>query len=221
MKKNKMKEKNPWPTDKAMEQVYEKHLWGGIEHDFYSGEGSHHPKIVVPYVTAVSQFLSSFKSPITVCDLGCGDFNIGKQLISFTQKYIGVDIVPNLITRNKQKFFLPNLEFYCLDLAKDTIPKANCVLIRQVLQHLSNQEIIALIPKLYQYKYLILTEHLPTGQFVPNLDVISGQGIRLKKKSGVCLDISPFNLKFTKKEQILSYVTEDGKGKIVTTIYHL
>ena len=51
------KSKTPWPTKAAMEQIYEKHLWGGIEMDFYSGEGSHDPTIVEPYIDCVSNFL--------------------------------------------------------------------------------------------------------------------------------------------------------------------
>jgi len=49
--------KTPWPTKDAMHQIYEQHLWGGNEFDFYSGEGSHKPEIIKPYLEAVSDFL--------------------------------------------------------------------------------------------------------------------------------------------------------------------
>lgn len=71
--------KKPWPTKDAMEQVYEMKLWGGNKSDFYSGEGSHHPDIINPYIDVLTSFLTSFKNPLTVCDLGCGDFNVGKN----------------------------------------------------------------------------------------------------------------------------------------------
>jgi len=159
--------KKPWPTKKAMEQIYEQNLWGHNDADFYSGFGSHNPEIVNPYLKVVKEFLTSFDEPITVCDLGCGDFNIGKELVPFTKKYIGVDIVEDLIHHNKEKYKAENLEFLCLDLAKDKLPKADCAIIRQVLQHLSNAEVQQIITKLSAYKYIILTEHLPNGNFNP------------------------------------------------------
>ena len=174
--------KTPWPTKDAMKQVYNLHLWGGKEHDFYSGEGSHDPNIVNPYLESVTAFLSAHNNMLTVCDLGCGDFNIGKQLTNYTKKYIAIDIVEELIERNKTLFKDENLEFHCLDIVEGDLPKADCIILRQVLQHLSNTEIQKIVKKLSHYKYVILTEHLPIGKFIPNKDIISGQGIRLKTK---------------------------------------
>ena len=76
-----------------MNQIYEMHLWGGNEFDFYSGQGSHDSKIISPYLDAVTSFLKSHNNALTVCDLGCGDFNIGKNLTKYTKKYIAIDIV--------------------------------------------------------------------------------------------------------------------------------
>ena len=204
-----------------MEQIYELNLWGNNDSNFYSGFGSHNPEIVNPYLKAVKEFLSSFDEPITLCDLGCGDFNIGKQLVPFTKKYIGIDIVANLINHNKEKFKGENLEFHCLDLAKDDLPKADCALIRQVLQHLSNAEVQQIANKLTDYKYIILTEHLPIGNFLPNKDIISGQGIRIKKQSGIDLLKPPFNFKVEEKKELVSFELEDNKGVISTVFYQV
>lgn len=212
--------KKPWPTKAAMEQIYEKKLWGGGDGvDFYSGEGSHEPELVNPYIDAVSSFLSSLDKPLTVCDLGCGDFNVGKHLVQHTKKYEAVDIVSELIQRNQSVFKEENLEFHCLDIAVDDLPAAHCVLLRQVLQHLSNAEVQSVVNKLDNYKYVIVTEHIPKGSFMPNKDIISGQGIRLKVQSGVDLLAPPFNLKIKDKKQLLSVDLEDGEGVIVTTLY--
>ena len=169
--------KKPWPTKKAMEQVYELNLWGSNNYDFYSGEGSHKLKIVKPYLEVLITFLTSFKTPLVVCDLGWGDFNIVEKLVKHTQKYIAIDIVPSLISYNIQKYKEANLEFYCLDIAKDALPKGDCIILRQVLQHLSNTEVVSIVKKLKHYKYVVLTEHIPEGDFTANKDIISGQGI--------------------------------------------
>nr|WP_262913395.1 class I SAM-dependent methyltransferase [Aequorivita xiaoshiensis] len=204
-----------------MTQVYEKKLWGSNNTDFYSGEGSHHPDLVDPYINAVTSFLNSFEEPITVCDLGCGDFNIGKELFKHTKRYIAVDIVEALIQRNKQLFKADNLEFYCLDIAVNNLPSGDCVLLRQVLQHLSNSEVQQIVSKLGAYKYVVLTEHLPEGEFIPNKDIISGQGIRLKKQSGINLLLPPFNMKVIDEIQLLAIQLKDRPGVIVTTLYKL
>ena len=107
------------------------------------------------------------------------------------------------------------------DIATDTLPNADCVIIRQVLQHLSNTEIINVVSKLQKFKYIILTEHLPTGNFTANKDIISGQGIRLKKKSGVNLLLQPFNFQVKKQKQLTSFRLKENKGEIVTTLYQV
>ncbi|GAA4240328.1 class I SAM-dependent methyltransferase [Winogradskyella damuponensis] len=216
-----MKPKTPWPTKDAMQQVYDLHLWGGKDFDFYSGDGSHNIKIVEPYLHSVSTFLKSHNNSLSVCDLGCGDFNTGKQLINYTKKYIGIDIVENLIERNKTLFKAENLEFHCLNIVEDELPKTDCVILRQVLQHLSNTEIQKIIKKLSHYKYLILTEHLPVGNFTPNIDIISGQGIRIKKNSGVNLLEAPFNLKIVEAQKLSQITLDNNKGIIKTTLYRL
>jgi len=213
--------KKPWSTKDAMEQVYAMKLWGGNKSDFYSGVGSHHPEIVNPYIAVLTSFLTSFKNPLVVCDLGCGDFNVGKELVKYTEKYIAVDIVTDLIAHNKESFTANNLEFHCLDIAVDDLPSGDCALLRQVLQHLSNAEIQRILSKLTDFRYVILTEHLPEGDFTPNKDIISGQGIRLKKQSGLNLLAPPFNFKVKEEKLVLSVILNDCKGVIVTTIYKL
>lgn len=217
----KKKNKKPWPTKDAMNQVYKNKLWGSNNSEFYSGSGSHQTEIINPYIDAVSTFLTSFKNPLVVCDLGCGDFNVGKHFVTHTKNYVAVDIVTDLINFNKEKFKTTNLEFKCLDIAVDDLPKGDCVILRQVLQHLSNAEVQKIVEKLVNYKYIILTEHLPSGNFEPNKDIISGQGIRIKKQSGLDLLETPFYLKVKEEKQLHSYVLENNKGIIVTKLYEI
>ena len=221
MKEATKKIKKPWPTRAVMEQVYELRLWGGEKIEFYSGLGSHQLEIVKPYIAVVISFLRSFKTPISVCDLGCGDFNVGKELVIYTKKYVAIDIVAPLIAFNNEKFKEPNLEFHCLDIAVADLPIGDCAIVRQVLQHLSNGEVQAIINKLLNFKYLILTEHVPKGDFIPNKDILSGQGIRLKKKSGINLLAPPFHLKVKEEKQLIAYSLEGNKGILVTTLYVL
>ena len=204
-----------------MEQIYDQNLWGGNNNEFYSGSGSHNPNIIKPYLEVIISFLNSFQYPITVLDLGCGDFNVGRQLLAFSKKYIAVDIAENVINYNKAKYAHNNLEFQCLDISKDDLPKADVVILRQVLQHVSNKEVHSVLNKLKEYKYVILTEHLPNQDFVPNIDIISGQGIRIKKQSGLLITEEPFNFKYRKQLELQSTILDNNKGVIKTWLYTL
>jgi len=213
------KTKKPWPAKDVMNQIYEMNLWGGNQFDFYSGIGSHDAKIIDPYLKVIIAFLESYNWSLIVCDLGCGDFNIGKHLTKYSKKYIAIDIVENLIKRNKNLYKDHNLEFYCLDIINDKLPSGDCIILRQVLQHLSNKDIEKVIKKITIYKYIILTEHIPLGNFVSNKDIISGQGIRLKQNSGVNILDAPFNLKIKDQKQLEEHILENNKGRILTTLF--
>ena len=215
----KNKVKKPWPTKDVMDQIYDLKLWGGKEFDFYSGSGSHDSKITIPYLKDVITFLKSHNNALTVCDIGCGDFNIGKHLTKYAKKYSAIDIVEKLIERNKTLFKEKNLEFHCLDIVADKLPSADCIILRQVLQHLSNKEIEKITEKLTPYKYIILTEHIPLGIFNPNKDIITGQGSRLKYNSGVNLLEAPFNLNVIAEQKFDEILLDGKKSQIVTTIY--
>lgn len=206
-------------TKSVMRSIYRNKSWGGRKHDFYSGAGSHTKNVVEPYIKVVSKFLESFEHKLDVCDLGCGDFNVGRNLVSSAKTYIGIDIVPELIERNLLLFQNNRLKFQCLDIVTEDLPQADCILVRQVLQHLSNKEISQVSAKLKQYKHIIVTEHLPKGEFVPNADKSTGAGIRLSKNSGVVLTAPPFNLNPVSKKELLR--VRYKKGDIVTYLYSI
>jgi hypothetical protein len=90
-----------------------------------------------------------------------------------------------------------------------------------VLQHLSNRQIAALIPKIQtKYRYFILTEHLPIKRdFKHNIDKPSGPGIRTQVGSGIVLTSPPFNLVTMSQKSICS-VSEFG-GLVETMVYKL
>jgi hypothetical protein len=200
--------------------VYEEGRWGtGPNGEYWSGDGSHNPLVVKPYIVQVGAFLSSFPAPPDVVDLGCGDFNVGSQLRRWCSGYIACDIVPSLLERNASQFANCGVSFLNLDIVSQPLPPANVALIRQVFQHLSNDHIQRVIPKLYQYEWLVVTEHLPKGPFRPNLDQAIGHGIRLGFRSGIVLTEPPFCL--AALEQRLLAESESWGGRVQTIAYRL
>jgi len=203
----------------VFDKIYADGVWGGG--DFNSGRGSREAAIVEPYVAATREFLRSLPAPPDAVDLGCGDFFVGSQLRELCGSYIACDVVPALIARNRARY--PGTEFRVLDLTADELPAAEVVMIRQVLQHLSNAGIARVVPQLEgKYKYLILTEHLPAGEsFEPNLDKPTGADIRPHANgSGVVLTSAPFGLRVAEQRRLCEARDSDGT-RIVTTLYCL
>jgi hypothetical protein len=146
-----------------------------------------------------------FDNRPNVVDLGCGDFHIGAQIRGLCGAYAACDIV----------------DFSVIDLTTDILPGGDIVFIRQVLQHLSNDQIIKALPRIAStYKYLILTEHLPAAKtFIANLDKPTGPDNRLGQNSGIVLTKPPFNLAV--KEEKVICETMEGGGVIRTWLYRL
>ena len=188
------------------------------------GSGSHSPCITSTYISAIEIFLSSFDRKLDAVDLGCGDFTIGSKVRSFCGNYIACDVVEPLILRNKEKYKDVDVKFLNIDITTDDLPAGDVVFIRQVLQHLSNRQILSVIPKIqYKYKYLVLTEHLPlSNDFICNLDKSVGPHTRLvvgQNGSGVIITEAPFFLKII-SSVVLCEVEEYG-GLIRTNLYIL
>jgi hypothetical protein len=104
----------------------------------------------------------------------------------------------------------------------DQLPPGDVVFLRQVLQHLTNRQIQSTIEKIpTTYRYLVLTEHLPTsGKFVPNLDKPVGPHTRIDaggQPSGVVLTEPPFNL-IASRSSVLCEI-RDYLGVIRTTLH--
>jgi hypothetical protein len=179
---------------------------------------------VLPYVGAAGRFLHSLPSPPSVVDLGCEDFNVGAQLRPYCGRYVACDVVPALIQRNKEMYAAVQVDFRCLDIIEDDLPDGDIAFLRQVPQHLNNAQISKVVQKLYRYKFLVLTEHVPTNRgFPPNRDKATGGGVRLSEGSGVVVTEPPFLLK-AKSESVLCATNQSvaqHPGLIKTTLFEL
>ncbi|HTV72974.1 MAG TPA: hypothetical protein VME66_04630 [Candidatus Acidoferrales bacterium] len=202
--------------------VYSKRLWGGgrDERGYCSGEGSRNEAMVGPYVAAVRKFLREFPTKPDVVDLGCGDFHVGKQLREDCDSYTACDVVADLVARNERMFGSLGVDFRTVDLVSDELPGGEVAILRQVLQHLGNAQIALIVPKLYKYRWLILTEHLPEAlSFHPNRDKPTGPGVRVRHGSGVVLTAPPFNLRTHARTTLCS--VPGAPGVILTVAYRL
>jgi hypothetical protein len=213
------------PAAEIFSEIYRRQLWGRPAGDrqFSSGHGSSMDIHVEPYVAAIGQFVGSLGRRPSVIDLGCGDFNVGSRIRHHFGTYIACDVAPEVLAENGVRYSGMNVDFRQLDIIGDELPTADVCIIRQVLQHLSNADIVQVVQKLQSIQILILTEPLPKTDFTPNLDQPTGVSSRLARgiQSGVVLTEPPFNLS-AKSSQVLCTTFDDfSDARLVTTAYWL
>jgi len=170
--------------------------------DSVSGPGSDHTQTSV--IRQEIPILIKEINARSLLDAGCGDFCWIKEIKLPLDKYIGVDIVPDLIAQNQQKYRNEIREFITLNITKDNLPQVDIIICRDCLVHLSFKDIISAIRnfKASNSKYLLTTTF--TG-LLSNRDIITG------KWRPINLQLSPFN--FPKPVKLINekYSMEDGK----------
>jgi hypothetical protein len=194
-------------TAEVFSEIYASAEWGNGNDTFDSGSGSV-DSFTQPYCDVIQAHLTQLgHTNITLVDLGCGDFRVGQRLLDQTQiqNYIGIDIVPALIQHHQTTHATPTRQFHCLNIIEDPLPPGDICCIRQVLQHLSNDQIVKILSKLSQYQTIFITEHYPTDNpnIIPNLDKPHGGDIRLFDNSGVYLNQPPFEILNSSIELVL------------------
>jgi SAM-dependent methyltransferase len=179
----------------AFAETYRNKLWGEAEdQEFCSGGGSSE-RFAVPYVEFVTRLITD-NNISAVVDLGCGDFRVGRRLCESQRiRYTGVDVVPDLIASHASRFASDRVNFICANIIEDELPGGELCMIRQVLQHLSNEQISQVLSKCKKYTHVLVTEDLYAGAGMrPNVDHTHGPDNRLSKRSGVHIDLPPYNL---------------------------
>jgi len=234
IREHRNREYNGLPLEDVFTKIYETKAWSRRYTDepqyndepFFSGSGSRfgsgtrYPDEVSDYVRTVEEFLSSLPSTPDAVDLGCGDFAIGSRVRAFCRNYIACDIVRGMVDFNKERFANLDVDFRALDLTSDDLPEGDVAFVRQVLQHLSNAQIARFLARASRYKYLVVTEHVPDGNFRANADKPAGPGTRVGYPSGVVLTAPPFNLRPKTERELCRVKSFDG-GVLVTTVYQL
>ena len=171
--------------------VYTRHLWGSVDDEpFFSGPGSL-PEHLTPYLEYVGEFIRAAEIR-SVIDLGCGDFRASRALDLGDATYLGVDIVGPLIRFNQANYASERIRFERRDLLTDDLPEADLCIVKHVMQHWSNSDILSFLPKVDRYRHvLILNGRFDIDQDPPacNADIKTGAGFR---RSGLHLDRPPF-----------------------------
>jgi hypothetical protein len=186
------------PIQEAFDQVYKKGLWG--RGDASSGPGSEN--VFADRYVAFVQDYAAKHTLRTVVDGGCGDFQVGSRLASSFDRYTALDVSPFIIDINKRRYAqdsaLQHVNFGVADMTSAAFPPADLILIRQVLQHLTNAQIEQVLRNLEAgtWRRVLITEDVcdPANRPTPNIDLLT-HSVRTRTPlgSGVFIDKAPFN----------------------------
>ena len=83
------------------------------------------------------------------------------QRPNLARTYTACDVVPELM------FVRDNLTFRAIDAVTDPLPPGDLVIVRQVFQHLRNDQIQAILRKFARYRTWIISEHVSSSSFCP------------------------------------------------------
>ncbi len=183
------------PLQAAFDRIYLEKQWG--EGDEPSGSGSY-GAWAREYVAFIGDLVAETGAK-TAVDVGCGDFNVGSRLCGLFERYEALDVSRVIIERNAARFaHLRHVRFAVADATRDPLPRADIVMIRQVLQHLTNVQIEAILrnAETSGTQLVVVAEHgLPDTHVAAfNLDLEAHSPMtRLIQHSCVRIDKPPFN----------------------------
>lgn len=177
-------------------EVYEKNIWRGKQEDGYAVLNPE-AEYTLEYIELIKNFLKE-KNIKQIVDLGCGNFAISRQFLLPQIRYTGVEVVPGLVDYLRVKYSNEEIRFECLDITENELPDGEVCLIKEVLQHFSNDEILGVLRKCKKYRYLIVTDAVPHPKKFPdliiNLDISHGPLTRYHFNSALFFDKPPFNI---------------------------
>jgi len=117
------------------------------------------------YRELLAKLIEEFKIR-SVLDAGCGDFHFMQHLLKDAKvKYIGVDIVKDMIDDCNRKYSTKSIRFLVRDITTDVLPACDAVIVKDVIQHLSVWDAYLAIQQVLATKTKwLLINHFPATE---------------------------------------------------------
>jgi SAM-dependent methyltransferase len=163
-------------------RIYKENRWADSESA--SGTGSN--LFETTQIRAVLPGLFSSLGVRSVLDAPCGDFNWMRTLAGLLDRYDGLDIVAEIIARNQAAYGSDRIAFRCGNLIADPLPRADMILCRDCLVHLSLSDIFRALRNIKASGATWLATTTFSGPR-PNIDIVTGDWRALNLRS------APFN----------------------------
>lgn len=147
----------PPDMEAIFSDIYRNNSWADPES--VSGRGS-----TLARTEVIRRELPALLSSVgakSLLDAPCGDFNWMQYVDLAGIEYIGADVVPELIARNRQIEKSAGRTFAVLNITRDPLPKVDVILCRDCFIHFSFRDIYAAIAnfKRSNSTFLLTTTH--------------------------------------------------------------
>ena len=141
------------------DDIYRNNLWHGG-----SGSGSRE-EMTREYRAFLRTFVHD-NQIASVVDLGCGDWQIARHLDWTGIDYTGVD-VSSVVLNDTKSFAREGVRFLHANAVTDPLPAADLLIVKDVLQHWSNADILAFLPRLQNYRLALITNWISRTPLPP------------------------------------------------------
>lgn len=167
-------------NEERFNEIFRRNAWNGS--DSASGAGSDWMQ-TRRLVAELPKLLREFQIR-SLLDIPCGDFFWMREIDLTGIQYTGGDIVTELISHNR-RYETRNVTFKLLDLLTSPLPRADLVLSRDCLVHLSHSDVFRALANICRTgSELLLTTTFPRHK--RNRDICTGEWRTLN------LELEPF-----------------------------
>jgi len=184
--------------EQVFTSIYKTAKWGiNKEGEGRSGWGS-----ILEHCTSYIVLLEKFivdHNIQTVVDAGCGDWEFSRHVDWNGASYIGYDVVAHVIEKNIKRYANEKVTFVHKNFLYEDLPRADLLLCKHVLQHLTNEDIAKFCAQLSKFKYCLITNEVE-----PSTLSSDGTDSEVGGMHKVDLSKPPFNVKGT---PVLHYLT--------------
>ena len=173
--------------NKKFTYIYNSKYWKGMNDGSLSGAGSNENT-----THRIKHELQKFfvENDIkSVLDIPCGDWKWMSTMNFENIDYVGCDVVTEMINHNKKLYEKNNIKFVVQNLLKDDLPRADMIIVRDLLVHLDNSDIRQCLNNIKKanFKYIAITNY-------PLLKSQLRDKFLGDKWRPINLNINPFNL---------------------------
>jgi CheR methyltransferase, SAM binding domain len=170
------------PVEEVFTYIYTTKFWQAG--DSVSGPGSE-LRVTQRMQRELSALIKRF-SINSIADAPCGDLNWMRFVDMGTCRYIGYDIVQELVERNRSLFGTTK-EFRHFNLIDNVIDKVDLIICRDMVAHLTHEQIVKVLRNFKKSgsKYILITTGLTTTDNSP--DITTGEVRRIN------FELAPFN----------------------------
>lgn len=158
------------PPERVFSDILQRQRWG-------TGGSSCGPGSSLQQTSTVARELPRLIARAEVSsllDAPCGDFHWMQQIELNVERYIGVDVVGDLIESNRKLYSAPDRHFEKLDIISDPLPRADLILCRDCLVHLPLKDIQNVLRNFKQSGASFLLTTTYPGIVPKNRNIIPG-----------------------------------------------